>query len=524
MDRILATQGLQEPQWYKDNIPFVDTPDTNINGVYYYRWSTHKRALRYTTAGAGYIATEYDNPITYSFNGSYSGLVDAAGYHILDGRWLRNRTYMDDYINYWVRGAGVSPSRQFSEWVTGAAYQRYLVTGDATPLKANLTQFISHYNAWSSNFTANISVNGTSTTDSLYFQTPLADATEFTETSFRSTDAFGGGAGFRPTINSYQYANALAISKIAALAGDTANATTFAAKAAALKAAVQHDLWDPQRQFFMHLYNNDPTNVGIAGTRTTWREAMGFTPWAFELPDATYSTAWQYLTDARRFAGPDGPYTLERVHDFEAEQAAIVDASINTGGIGLERTVRGPDRQCRQLRDIHGVRSRRRHLLRRRFLRQRHRCHRDPGAGRQRRHRGSPITVTYPATNGVGNLRQHAGGHRPRADAGGREHVEVRTRDRQRQPRPDQRESLLRLSGIPRHAESRRFQLLSLGRRELAVRHQHDPHGSGEPAAGLPRPDLRHQADLRHPSQPVRHPATQERRAVHRRGGQRRHR
>ena len=136
VDRILATQGLQEPQWYKDNIPFVDTPDTNINGVYYYRWSTHKRALRYTTAGAGYIATEYDNPITYSFNGSYSGLVDAAGYHILDGRWLRNRTYMNDYINYWVRGAGVSPSRQFSEWVTGAAYQRYLVTGDATPLKA----------------------------------------------------------------------------------------------------------------------------------------------------------------------------------------------------------------------------------------------------------------------------------------------------------------------------------------------------------------------------------------------------
>jgi hypothetical protein len=341
-DRIVATQGLQEPQWYKDNIPFVDTPDTNINGVYYYRWSTHKRALRYTTAGAGYIATEYDNPITYSYNGSYSGLVDAAGYHILDGRWLRNRTYMDDYINYWVRGAGVSPSRQFSEWVIGAAYQRYLVTGDAASLKANLTPFINHYNAWSSNFTANISVNGTSTTDSLYFQSPVADATEFTETSFRSTDAFAGGAGFRPTINSYQYANAQAISKIAALAGDTASATMFATRAAALKAAVQRDLWDPQRQFFMHLYNNDPTNVGIAGTRTTWREAMGFTPWAFELPDATYSAAWQYLTDARRFAGADGPYTLERVHDFEAEQAAIVDATINTAASASNGQYVGP--------------------------------------------------------------------------------------------------------------------------------------------------------------------------------------
>ena len=330
LDQILATQGLQEPQWYKDNIPFVDTPDANINGVYYYRWSTNKRALRYTTAGAGYVATEYDNPTWYAGDTSYSALPDAAGYHILDGRWLRNRTYIDDYINYWTRGAGAA-TRTYSEWIASAAYQRYLVTGDATQLKANLAQFISHYNAWSPNLTANISVNGAATNSTLYFISPLFDATEFTETSFRSTDAFGGGPGYRPTINSYQYANAMAISKIATLAGDTTNATAFAGRANALKAAVQQALWDPQRQFFFHVYNNDATNAGgIAGTRTTWREAMGFAPWAFELPDATYSTAWQYLTDSRRFAGPNGPYTLEKVHDFEAEQAALVHATIDT--------------------------------------------------------------------------------------------------------------------------------------------------------------------------------------------------
>ena len=346
-DQILAAQGLQEPQWYKDNVPFVDTPDANINGVYYYRWSTHKRALRYTAAGAGYIATEYDNPVWYSGANSYSGLPDAAGYHILDGRWLRNATYMDDYINYWVRGAGVATSRSYSEWITAAAYQRYLVTGDATLLKANLSQFISHYNMWGSNLTANISVNGTSTTDSLYFQSPLSDATEYTETSFRSTDAFGGGAGFRPTINSYQYANAQALSKIATLAGDSANATSFANRAASLKAAVQHSLWDPQRQFFMHVYNSDSTNSGIAGTRTTWREAMGFAPWAFELPDATYSSAWQYLTDPQRFAGPDGFYTLERITDFEAEQAVLAAATVSTAASASNGQYVGGDRRLR---------------------------------------------------------------------------------------------------------------------------------------------------------------------------------
>lgn len=327
-DAILAAQGLDEPQWYKDNIPFVDTPDATINGVYYYRWSTFKRALRYTVPGAGYISTEYDQQVWYSGNLSYGGLSDAAGYHILDGRWLRNRAYSDDYLNFWLRGTG--DARGFSEWIASAAYQRYLVTGDAAQLKANLQQFIALYNAWNSNYTSNITVNGAATTNSLYFQSPVSDATEYTETSMHSADWFGGGSGFRPTINSYQYAAAQAISKIATLAADSATASTFAAKAASLKAAVQDALWDPQRQFFMQVYNDNPSNSGIAWTRTTWREAMGFAPWAFGLPEATYSSAWQYLNDPRRFAGQYGLTTLERVHDFEAEQAVLVHATVQT--------------------------------------------------------------------------------------------------------------------------------------------------------------------------------------------------
>ena len=210
---------------------------------------------------------------------------------------------MDDYITYWMKGAGVAASRSYSEWITAAAYQRYLVTGD--PRSSNPTSPSSSATTTRGARTSprTSRSTGTGTTDSLYFQSPLSDATEYTETSFRSTDAFGGGTGFRPTINSYQYANALAMSKIATLAGDSANATTFANKATSLKAAVQHSLWDPQRQFFFHVYNNDSTNSGIAGTRTTWREAMGFAPWAFELPDAHVF---------HRLAVPDRPPAVRR--------------------------------------------------------------------------------------------------------------------------------------------------------------------------------------------------------------------
>ena len=328
---ILTAQGLPEPKWYEDNIPFVDTPDETINEIYYYRWSTYKRALRYTTPDTGYVSTEYDNQIWYSGNDfSYGALSDAAGYHILDGRWARNQVYGDDYLNFWLTGSGGTSVRNFSEWIIAAAYQRSLVTGDTTLLESNLTQLIQLYGRWDSNFTQNISVNGAATNSSLYFQSPLADATEFTETSMHSTDFFGGGAGYRPTINSYLYAGALAISQIAALAGDTANANSFAARAAQLKAGVEAALWDPQRQFFMQVYNDNATNTGVSGTRTTWREAMGFAPWAFALPDARFSAAWQQLNVARRFAGPYGLYTLERFHDFEAEQGTVVGTNTQT--------------------------------------------------------------------------------------------------------------------------------------------------------------------------------------------------
>lgn len=335
-DKILAAHGIDEPGWYKDNIPFVDTPDDTINDVYYYRWSTFKRALRYTVPGTGFVSTEYVVPPWYSGNGwtggneAHSALPDAAGYHILDGRWLRNADYAGDYLNFWLRGGGNFAVRNYSEWITGAAYQRYLVTGDATELKAYLPQFIALYKKWDSNFTSNITVNGTASTSSLYAQTPLADATEYTETSMHSSDWFGGGPGYRPTINAYMFAAAQAISTIAKMAGEDRISTDYAEKATGLRAGVQNSLWDAQRQFFMQVYNTNGSNGTLKQTRTSWREAMGFAPWAFHLPDddPKYAAAWKYLTDPQRFGAPFGPTTLERVHDFEAEQATRNHANL----------------------------------------------------------------------------------------------------------------------------------------------------------------------------------------------------
>lgn len=81
-----------EPQWFKDNIPFVEVPDKEIEEVYYYRWSSLKRHLRYTVPGAGYIITEFVHKVGYSQK--FDTINAASGHHIYEARWLRNARYV----------------------------------------------------------------------------------------------------------------------------------------------------------------------------------------------------------------------------------------------------------------------------------------------------------------------------------------------------------------------------------------------------------------------------------------------
>ncbi len=329
---ILTQNKLPDPQWYKDNIPFLDTPDANINGVYYYRWDNVRRHLRDTVPGTGYVSTEFSQPVGYS-GSPFNAIVAAAGHDIYEARWLRDQRYMNDFETYWLRGGGVGGSHQYSEWLADAYYNRYLVNGDPTLLKRLLPDLIKQYNNWSTNYTADVNGSGLG----LYYITPVADATEYTDSSYHSCDHFRGGQGYRPTINAYQYAAAVAISDTAALAGDTATAADFAGRAATLKANMQKLLWDPNKDFFMHLFTTDSCNaqgdggMNWAGKRAVWREEMGFVPWAFNMPDPQYSSAWQYVMDPNYFYAPYGPTTDERTHDFEAEDPAttvITDAQV----------------------------------------------------------------------------------------------------------------------------------------------------------------------------------------------------
>ncbi len=150
------------------------------------------------------------------------------------------------------------------------------------------------------------------------------DGMETNINSRQTDDPFGGGEGYRPTLNSYMYADALAISHAARLLGDARKADDYAGRADGLKRRVQDELWDQARDFFFHQFARNERG-GIAAKSLTYetgmyagsphgRELLGYVPWQFNLPDPGYEAAWKFLMDPDYFFAPFGPTTVER-HD-----------------------------------------------------------------------------------------------------------------------------------------------------------------------------------------------------------------
>jgi hypothetical protein len=113
----------------------------------------------------------------------------------------------------------------------------------------------------------------------------------------------------RPPLNSYMFGNATAIAAIARLAGREDLAKQFDAKAAAIRRETLAALWDADAKFFK-------VRLEETGKLSDAREAIGFIPWYFHLPEAGhgYEAAWAQLSDDRGFRAPFGITTAERRH------------------------------------------------------------------------------------------------------------------------------------------------------------------------------------------------------------------
>ncbi|MBI2071855.1 MAG: discoidin domain-containing protein [Gemmatimonadetes bacterium] len=297
--------------WYQERIPFFESPDGAIDATYYYRWELVTKHLTYGSPETGYTFTEFiDRPF---WSGAYGAISCPLGHQFYEVRWLKDRRIIEDFARYWFETPGAQP-RSYSNWYGDAMWATYLVLGDTAFLRTVLPHMKAQYAGWLAEHWD--PAHGMFRWDGMH------DGMETNINSRQTGDEFAGAEGYRPTLNSYLYADALAISRAAAVLGDSARTEGYGARAATLKRRVQAELWDPKREFFFHQFAQDEQG-GIKAKDLTYetgkhagnprgREEIGFVPWQFNLPDPGYEAAWKFLMDPAYFSAPFGPTTVER--------------------------------------------------------------------------------------------------------------------------------------------------------------------------------------------------------------------
>jgi len=270
-------------EFLKDNVPLLECPDKEFEEIYYFRWWTYRKHIKQTPDG--FIITEFLPKVGWS--GKHNSINCAAGHHLYEGRWLRDPKYLDDYAVFWFRKGG--DPRRYSFWAADALWARYTVTGNADLPKDLLPDLVRNFEAWE---------KARGDPSGLFWQTDDRDGGEVSI----------GGSGFRATINSYMYGDALALARIAELSGQGDLAARFRKRAAEIKQLVQEKLWDKDAQFFKVLPRGETAKLADV------RELYGYTPWYFNLPDPPCSVAWKQIMDPQGFYAPFGPTTAEQRH------------------------------------------------------------------------------------------------------------------------------------------------------------------------------------------------------------------
>jgi len=274
-------------EWIQSGVPLFECPDPQVEETYWFRWWALRKQLRREEGGGRFVFGEFINrarPVS-----------SALGHHLMEGRWLRDQRYHDDYVLYWFRGGlNGGPAERFhrySQWVQHALWARWLVTRDTQKLTGMLDELVADYGQWETERMR---------PDSLFWQHDVWDAME---------ESISGGRkvmNVRPTINSYMYGNARALAAIARLAGRAELAKQFDDKADKLRRLVQDTLWNPELGFF-GAYTERLQPIAV-------REQLGYIPWYFDLPEPGrgYEVAWRQLVDVDGFKAPFGITTAER--------------------------------------------------------------------------------------------------------------------------------------------------------------------------------------------------------------------
>lgn len=284
-----AIPNAEASAWMEKNIPLFACPQHNFEEMFYFRWWTLRKHIKETPVGYG--MTEF--LVQRSYSDKYNLIACAVGHHIHESRWLHNDEYLDQILHTWYRGnegGMMAKFNKFSSWNPWAVYNRYLVNMDEEYLKDLYKDLKAEYKYWEDTHRL---------PDGLYWQEDVKDGME---------ESISGGRKkqfARPTINSYMYGNAVALSKVARMMNNEADVKRYEEKASEMKDLIYAKLWNEERAFF---------ETRRADTLCCAREAIGYIPWYFNLPEKKHENAWLQINDKEGFDSPYGLTTAERRH------------------------------------------------------------------------------------------------------------------------------------------------------------------------------------------------------------------
>ncbi len=319
-------------RWWADNLPYLDTPEDNIDKTLFYRWWL----LRFNFLDAAVPGNDYQFPVAIEGVLGYdNAIVLTTGMFIDDLKYLRDPSYA---YGSWL-GAGETAgggkyvdnpgatenwSNSYAQYLSAAAWRAYQLHGGPPAVAAQLARYASAdvdalLRAYDRNGNGLIEYDWAAMTGN------DADAVSFDWAKQH------GQIRMDRSESAYVYANALAAAQAARLAGDAATAVRMQALAAKIRRGVLAVLWQDHSASAdgMGLHGDLLKQRQADGARlpVDWKETNNYYPFSVGLMprqgdadyDPKYVRALRLFADARQY--PIFPFYTANQADRQARGA-----------------------------------------------------------------------------------------------------------------------------------------------------------------------------------------------------------
>lgn len=290
-------------KWWVDNVPYIQTPEENIDKTVIYRWWLSR--FNYLDANIPGNVLQYPTSIEGVLG--YNNAIDLTiGMFIDDLKWMRDPTWS---YGPWISAGETAGSQgqyrdnpadpgnwgaSHTQWISEAAWDSYMIHGGP----ANIAEKFADYA--SANAKGQFKINGRDTDNDLVIDTNWnawtgndADAVSFDEHKGYALDRAESAT---------EWAGAKAAAEAYRLSGNTDKATEMDEFAAKMKASYIKNLWDSKDKLVRHKWVNGPG----AGKLAKYKEINNYTPYSVGMMPAEgdadyaddYEAALRLLADA----------------------------------------------------------------------------------------------------------------------------------------------------------------------------------------------------------------------------------